>query len=193
MALKGRSMIIGIAGMPGAGKDTAKEIISRYGFPVIVMGDEVRAEAARRNLEPTSENLGRLMLEIRAKEGPEAVAKRCLRKIRELSADVIVVNGLRNPEEVELFKKEFPSFKVIAIHASPKTRFERLLRRGRSDDPKDWETFCSRDRRELGVGLGNVIATADFVIINEGTIEELEREIKKVIKVIMDERSDREC
>ncbi|MEM1550828.1 MAG: AAA family ATPase [Candidatus Bathyarchaeia archaeon] len=194
MPLKKQSIVIGIAGMPGAGKDTVKEIICRYGFPVIVMGDEIRAEAARRNLTPTPENLGRLMVEIRAEEGPDAVAKRCIRKIRDLDADVIVVNGLRNPEEVELFRREFPSFRVIAIHASPRTRFKRLLKRGRSDDPKDWATFCSRDRRELSVGLGNVIAMADYMIVNEGEIEELEREVKMVIeKVVVNERPDRKC
>jgi len=187
-------VVIGIAGMPGAGKDTVKEIICRYGFPVIVMGDEVRAEAARRNLEPTPENLGRLMLQLRAEKGPDAVAKMCMKKISGLDVDVIVINGLRSPQEVEFFKKEFPSFKVMAIHASPSTRFKRLLRRGRSDDPKNWEAFSVRDRRELGVGLGEVIALADYMIINEGTIEELEKEVNRVIeRVVWGERSDREC
>ncbi|MEM1586002.1 MAG: AAA family ATPase [Candidatus Bathyarchaeia archaeon] len=194
MPLKRPPIVIGIAGMPGAGKDTVKEVICRYGFPVITMGDEVRAEAARRNLEPTPENLGRLMLQIRVEEGPDAVAKRCIRKIMELDADVIVINGLRSPHEVEFFRREFPSFKVMAIHASPKTRFKRLLSRGRTDDPKDWEGFCVRDRRELSVGLGEVIAMADYMIINEGTIKQLEMEVKKIInKVVGDERSNRRC
>lgn len=187
-------IVIGIAGMPGSGKDTVKNIISKYGFPIIVMGDEVRAEAKRRNIEPTPENLGKLMLQIRAEEGLDAVAKRCMRKIRDLDASVIVINGLRSPDEVEFFRREFESFKVIAIHASPKTRFKRLLKRGRSDDPKDWETFITRDRRELSVGLGEVIAMADYMIVNEGTLERLEREVNKVIeRVIKGERSDREC
>lgn len=194
MAPRKPQVVIGIAGMPGAGKDTVKEIICKYGFPVIVMGDEIRAEAARRNLEPTPENIGRLMLQIRAEEGPDAVAKRCMKKIRDLDADVVVINGLRSLHEVEFFRGEFQSFKVVAIHASPKTRFERLLKRGRSDDPKDWETFSERDRRELGVGLGNVIALADYMIVNEGAIEDLEREVKRVIeKVISCERADKGC
>lgn len=194
MPSKKPSIVIGIAGMPGSGKDTVKNIISRYGFPVIIMGDEVRAEAKRRNIKPTPENLGRLMLQIRAEEGPDAVAKRCMGKIRDLDSSVIVINGIRSPSEVEFFRRNFESFKVIAIHASPKTRFKRLLERGRSDDPKDWETFVIRDRRELSVGLGEVIAMADYMIVNEGTLEELEREVNRVIeRVIKGERSDRKC
>lgn len=180
--------------MPGAGKDTVRDIVRKYGFPVIVMGDEVRAEAARRNLEPTPENLGKVMLQIRAEEGPEALAKRCIPKIKALNARVVMVDGLRSPYEVREFKKEFPNFKVIAIHASSKTRFKRLLRRGRSDDPKDWETFYARDQRELSVGIGEVIATADYMIVNEGSIERLKREIKRIIeKVVRDEQDNRQC
>ncbi|MEM1514918.1 MAG: AAA family ATPase [Thermoproteota archaeon] len=187
-------MVIGIAGMPGAGKDVIKEIIHKYGFPVIVMGDEVRAEAALRNLEPTPKNLGRLMLQLRAEEGMDAVARRCMRKIENLDADVIVINGLRSPQEVEFFRREFPYFKVVAVHSSPKTRFERLLKRGRCDDPKDWETFSARDKRELNVGIGEVIAMADYIIVNEGTIEELEGEVKKVIeRLVGDGYSNKGC
>ena len=178
-------IVIGVTGMPGSGKGVVREIVREYGFPVVVMGDEVRAEAARRNLEPTPENLGKLMLQIRAEEGPGVLARRCIPKIRALDAEVVVVDGLRSPHEVREFRKVFPKFKVIAIHASPKTRFQRLLRRGRSDDPKDWETFYMRDQRELSVGIGEVIATADYMIVNEGSIEELEAELKQIIKKVI--------
>jgi len=187
-------IVIGITGMPGAGKDTVREIVREYGFPVIVMGDEVRAEAARRNLEPTPENLGKVMLQIRAEEGPEVLARRCIPKIKALDAEVVIVDGLRSLHEVRAFRREFPRFRVIAIHASPKTRFKRLLKRGRSDDPKDWETFYARDQRELSVGIGEVIAIADHMIINEGSIEHLKREIRRVIRrVIEDEQAGPEC
>jgi len=178
-------IVIGVTGMPGSGKGVVREIVREYGFPVVVMGDEVRAEAARRNLEPTPENLGKLMLQIRAEEGPGVLARRCIPKIRALDAEVVVVDGLRSPHEVKEFRKVFPKFKVIAIHASPKTRFQRLLRRGRSDDPKDWKTFYMRDQRELSVGIGEVIATADYMIVNEGSIEELEAQLKQIIKKVI--------
>ncbi len=181
-------IVIGITGMPGAGKDTVKDIVREYGFPVVVMGDEVRAEAARRDLKPTPENLGKIMLQIRAEEGPEVLAKRCIPKIKALDSKVVIVDGLRSLHEVKEFRKEFPRFKVIAIHASPKMRFNRLLKRGRSDDPKDWETFYMRDQRELSVGIGEVIATSDYMIVNEGSIDQLRAELKQLIKkVVKDE------
>lgn len=177
--------VIGLVGMPGAGKGVIREILHRYGFPVVSMGDEVRAEAKRRNMEPTPENLGKIMLQIRSEEGSEAIARRCIPKIKTLGSPVVIVDGLRSIHEVREFRREFQNFKVIAIHASPKIRFERLLKRGRSDDPKDWETFYMRDQRELSVGIGEVIATADYMIVNESSIIRLKRELNRVLEKVM--------
>jgi len=175
-------IVVGITGMPGSGKDTVREIVNGLGLPLVVMGDEVRAEARRRSLEPTPENLGKVMLQIRKEEGPEVLAQRCIPKIKDSASPVVVVDGLRSMHEAREFRKEFPEFRIVAIHASPKTRFERLLKRKRSDDPEDWKTFVDRDQRELSVGIGEVIASADHMIVNEGTKEQLREELKRLLK-----------
>lgn len=175
-------IVIGIAGMPGSGKATAEKALREKGYPVIVMGDEVRGEAERRKLEATPENLGRVMLEIRAEEGPAVLAKRCTPKIKAANSDVVVVDGIRSPQELDEYKKEFQDLILIAIHASPKTRFKRLLFRRRSDDPKDWEAFTARDKRELSVGLGEVIATSDYMIVNEGRKSHLMSALDRILR-----------
>ncbi len=177
-----RKVLIGTAGMPGAGKDTVRKVIQKLGFQVIVMGDEVRSEAKRRGLDITPENLGKVMLEMRRVEGPAVIAKRCIQKIKSMDSPFILIDGIRSLHEVEEFRKVFPDFKVLAIHASPKTRFKRLLRRGREDDPKSWIDFMKRDMRELSVGLGDVIATADYMLVNEGTKGELEENLMRLLK-----------
>ena len=184
-------VVIGVTGMPGAGKATASEIVREMGFSVIVMGDEVRAEAERRGLAVTPENLGKVMLQVRREEGPGVLAKRCIPKILKSKSRGVLIDGLRSLHEVEEFRRHFQNFKVIAIHASPKTRFQRLKRRCRRDDPKDWETFIERDRRELSVGIGDVIATADYMVVNEGTKSSLRRELRSLIKKILEEHDAR--
>ncbi|MEM2888801.1 MAG: AAA family ATPase [Candidatus Bathyarchaeia archaeon] len=181
MQVKNRIMI-GITGMPGSGKDIVKEVLRELGFSIVVMGDEVRVEADRRNLPHTPENLGKIMIQLRKEEGEEVLAKRCLPKIRALQSQFVAIDGIRSLAEVSEFKKELPNLRIIAVHSSPKTRFERLLRRNRSDDPKDWSTFIKRDKRELSVGLGNVIATADLMIVNEGTLDSFKQEIRQLIQ-----------
>ena len=131
-------VVVGIAGMPGAGKGVFRRTVQRIGYPVVVMGNEVREEVKRRNLKPTPENLGKIMLQLRESEGPAAVAKRCIPKLKRAKEGIVVIDGIRSLHEVEEFKKQFQNFTLIAIHASPKTRFQRLFRRRRSDDPKSW-------------------------------------------------------
>ncbi len=190
-ALKDK-VVIGVAGMPGAGKATVVEAAKKMGYGVVVMGDEVRDETRRLTLEPTPENVGRIMLKLRQEEGPAAVAKRCIPKIEKAKPRVVVVDGIRSLYEVDAFKKHFPKFKLLAFHASPETRFKRLFKRKRSDDPARWETFLERDWRELRVGLGSVIASADVMIVNEGRRAEFEREVKKFLeKVTENERGKR--
>ena len=183
-AMKER-IVVGVAGMPGAGKGTVREIVQEMSYPVVVMGDEIREEAKRRKLEPTPENLGRVMLKLREEEGLAAVAKRCIPKMEKAKEKVVVVEGIRSLHEVDEFKKHFPNFTLIAIHASPETRFRRLFQRKRSDDPKGWETFMERDLRELGVGIGAAIATADHMIVNEGSKGQLKRKTREVLKEVL--------
>jgi dephospho-CoA kinase len=177
--------VIGVAGMAGAGKATVKTIVQKMGYSVVVMGDEIREEAKRRKLKPTPENIGRVMLNLREEKGPSIIAERCIPEIEKAKGKVVIVDGIRSHHEVEKFKKHFPNFILIAIHTSPKTRFKRLFQRKRSDDPMGWKTFMERDLRELSVGLGNAIATADYMIVNDGTKAQLKRKIREVLEEII--------
>ncbi len=168
--------------MPGSGKGVVAEVALKMNWGVVVMGDEVRRDAKLRGLVPTLENFGKIMLEMRQKDGPAAVAKQCVPKILNLQKDNVIIDGIRSLSEVEEFKKHFPLFQLVIIHSSPKTRYERLFKRKRSDDPSSWKVFIERDKRELQVGLGNVIACADLIIINERTKEVFEAEIRALLK-----------
>ncbi len=57
--------IVCLTGMPGSGKSTVADSLKKKGFAVIVMGDLVRDEVKRKNIEPTDMNLGNLMLKLR--------------------------------------------------------------------------------------------------------------------------------
>jgi dephospho-CoA kinase len=177
-----RKMVLGVAGMPGAGKAEVSRVARQKGYDIVVMGDEIREETKRRGLEPTPENVGKIMLKIREEDGLAVVAKRCMPKIANSSTYVVLVDGVRSLQEVLKFEKNFPQFALLAVHSSPETRFGRLFRRRRSDDPKGWQTFIERDLRELSVGQGNVIAMADYMIVNEGTLEEFKTKIHDVLE-----------
>jgi dephospho-CoA kinase len=175
--MQAKKKIIAISGMPGAGKGVAAEAAKDLGLEVLVLGNVIREETERRGLQPTPKNVGNVMLQLRAEEGLAAVAKRLLPKVEAISSAIVVVEGIRSLHELAELKSKFEVV-TIAIHASPERRFQRLLSRNRSDDPKTWEVFQERDNRELEVGLGDVIALAETILCNEGTISELQSKFK---------------
>jgi len=167
--------------MPGAGKSTIAEGLKPKGYEIINMGNAVREEAKKRNLESTRENLGKLMLELREKNGSGAIAELVKPQIESSTAEVILIDGVRSNDEIQVLKK-FGTVKLLAVHASTDTRFDFLQKRGRSDDPQTKEHFDERDNRELGVGISNSIALSDYAISNVGlTKDEL---IEKTFNII---------
>lgn len=183
-------LIICIAGMPGSGKGVVSEAARRVGLPVYVMGDVVREEAARRGLEFTPENLSMVASKLREEEGPAAVARRVAEKMVGSGSDVVVVDGVRSLYEVEELSR-IGRVVIVAVHASPRTRFERIRRRGRPGDPRTWEEFRERDLVELGFGLGSVIALADYMLVNEGGREEAYREARRILEEAVSHAQDK--
>lgn len=168
--------------MPGAGKSTIVNKLEELGFEKFSLGDGIRAEAKRRNIEPSGENLGKIMLEVREKNGPGAVAELIKEPIQNSIEEVIIIDGVRSIAEIDVLKK-IGDVKLLAVQASSETRFNFLSSRGRSDDPKTRENFEERDNREIGVGIDKSIENADKIITNHNlTIDELVNSAKEIIE-----------
>jgi dephospho-CoA kinase len=180
--MAGQKLVLGVAGMPGSGKSLIIKVAKEKGYDAVVMGDVVREEAGKMNLKPNPENIGRIMLELREKGGRGVIAKRCIPAIEGAKRQKVVVDGIRSLEEVEEFRECFPKFSLIAICASPETRFQRLYRRRRSDDAGGWDVFHRRDMRELSVGLGNAIAMAEHTVVNEEAMDVVKNRVKYVLR-----------
>ena len=197
--------IIGVTGLPGSGKSVVSRAAKKLDIPIVRMGDVIRDEAKRRN-----QKTGDVAVDLRKEYGEFVVAQRCVEiinahtapknpspdnnprnrtRIRVPKCDVYMIEGIRSPYEVEIFKKNFSEFKVIAIHSTPNTRFKRLKRRMRPDDSHEESDFLIRDQRELNFGIGNVIATADYMVVNEGPL----KKIKNIIRSILENEMQNNC
>ena len=178
--------IIAFTGMPFSGKSEAVKIAKEMKIPVIRMGDIVWEEVKNRNLEINDKNVGFVANEMRGKNGKDIWAKKTIEKINSIKKpEIIVIDGIRNQEEVETFKRKLDEdFLLIAIYVSDKERYKRAMNRGRKDDSKNIDKIKERDRREIGWGIQSVIASADIIISNEKGIENFRKEIKKVFKRI---------
>jgi dephospho-CoA kinase len=178
-AIRKLNFIVCLTGMPGSGKSTVAEFMRERGFSLVTMGDIVREEAKRSQIELTDSNLGRLMMKMRDKDGPGAIAQLIRKEIERIetkySMNNFVVDGVRSLSEVEILRA-VGSVKLLSIHASARVRFEHLKKRARDDAPLTSDDFEARDKRELSVGISEAIALSDEVLSNNSlTIGELKQ------------------
>ena len=175
--------VLCLTGMPGCGKEELVRVAQELGFSIVRMGDTVREEAARRNLGTSDEAIGGFAHREREAHGYGVWAERTLPRV---VGEHILIDGLRGSAELEAFRKALgESLQVVAVHASPRVRFGRLRARDRSDAPASWDEFLVRDRRELAWGLGDVIATADFLIVNEGDLGSFRARARDVMESVL--------
>jgi dephospho-CoA kinase len=176
-------ILIGIVGLPASGKSTAIEAVKDLGT-IIIMGDVIREETKKRSLEPTPINIGKIAKKLREEFGKGIIAQRCLEKIQDLDDKVILIDGIRSEEEVELFRDHYTLY-IIAIICSNSERFDRIRSRGRSDDTIDMDQIKERDMRELEFGIGNVIEHANYTIPNTANIESLIKRVRNLVRGLL--------
>ena len=202
--------IIGFIGLPGSGKGEASRIAKEAGLIVLVMGDIIRQEASRQGLEPTDLNLGRIGNALRAEEGPDVVAKRILDRARASGEEVVVVDGLRSPQEAAYFAAHAEDFHLVEICAPAEARLKWLKARGRPDDPGRSQACCGqredgdgkiivsceepdrkaaealeeRECRELGWGMCEAMKTADMKLRNDGSLVEFRKNVRSLFAML---------
>ena len=168
--------------MPGSGKSLVSNKAVERGAIMVSMGDIIREKAEERG-----ETTGQTAENLRKEYGQYIVSELTIEKIKKLQNEgyeKIVVDGIRSHNEVELFKENFENFMIVSVFTNPSLRFERLKNRKREDDTEDYGQFVVRDKRELGFGLGNVIALSDKIIINESDMESYNEKIEEFLNEI---------
>ncbi|MBL7120064.1 MAG: AAA family ATPase [Dehalococcoidia bacterium] len=178
--------VVSVVGMAGSGKSEVAKIFENNGFVKVRFGDITDREIGERGLELNEKNERYIRQQLRKEHGMSAYAKLSLTRIDHLlkSGDV-TVDGLYSWEEYTLLKSRYGDhFAVVAVWASPKARYERLTKR--PVRPLTAEEAVSRDIAEIeDSNKGGPIAMADFTIINESSLEALERETRRVLAALM--------
>jgi dCMP deaminase len=181
-------MIIGLTGKNGSGKTAVCEYLQSRGFEFHSLSDEIRNEIRKRSLEITREALIETGNELREKLGPGILAKRILENLG--NDRNYVIDSIRNPHEVEVLRQR-PDFTLVALEADETLRFERTRKRGRENAARNLRQFIDEESRELDSSnpanqqLHATRAKADFVIHNDGTLEDLHRRLDELLSPLM--------
>lgn len=176
-------ILVALTGMSGSGKTTAIRHFEDQGFGTrVYFGQAVLDRIAARNLRPGPESERQVRLELRATEGPAALATRALPLVRDLIrlGTNVFVDAIFDFEEYLCLQSHCKDCDpiLLAIEASFETRSNRLSKRPeRSLTATD---LRKRDEIETAnLKINRVLAQANHRIENEGTLEALRLELNR--------------
>ncbi len=174
--------VVSVVGMAGAGKSEVAKLFQKNGFTKIRFGDVTDEEVRKRGLALNEENERHVRELLRQEQGMAAYAKLNLPAIDSaLKSSDVVIDGLYSWEEYIFLKSYYgDNFYVVAVWSSPKTRYARLA--NRAVRPLTTEEATSRDKAEIeNINKGGPIAMADFIVINESSLEDMIKETERII------------
>jgi len=151
-----------------------------------VYSDILREIAKQRRIEPTRANLQKLGNDVKKASGNQGILSR--RLLDNIKTDKVVVDGIRNVDEIVELKKGKKAY-IIGVIASQRVRFKRLRKRSREGDPINFSEFKRLDNFEnrgktRGQEINKCLKLADYIINNNGTLEQLQHKAEEIIMAI---------
>lgn len=170
-------MVIGISGTNGSGKDTVGQMLSeRYNFLFASGSDMLREEAKKRSLPIERKTLRDIGDAWRREHGLGVLVDKAheLFKSKEGKYDGLALVSIRNPGEADRIHEL--GGKVVWVDADPKTRYQRIYSRQRTDeDKKTFEQFLEEQQAEMQhygdnatLNISGVKDKADIFLTNNG-------------------------
>ena len=189
--------IVAFVGMTGSGKSTAAEYLIEKQWSYIRFG-QVTIDRLKEEGLPINEKNERMMREsLRADHGMAAFATLSLPAIEVgIAGNNVVIDGLYSWSEYNVLRDHFGgALLVIAVYASPATRYGRLEKRmtqaGDTEHkmrPLTKDDARRRDYSEIeNIEKGGPIAMADFTVVNETTSDDLRNQVAAIVKRITGE------
>lgn len=178
-----KKKILAIVGMAGSGKSDVARFLAEKGLPVIRFGQQTDIGLKEKGLPLTEANERAYRVQLRQEVGMDAYAIKAKPSIDEAlsQADIVILDGLYSWEEYTYLKREYPQLLLIGVFANRKLRYARLQQR--SVRPLEPEAAEKRDIAEIEeLHKAGPIALADYVLENNGTVEELKEKTEALLQ-----------
>ena len=181
--------ILAIVGMSGSGKSVVVDHLTNLGYPKVYFGGMIYKEMQKRGIErtPDGESEKHFREMIRETEGKDWVVRQVIDEAKGLISagqKRVVLDGLYTWTEYKILKKEFPGqMSVLAVVVDKSVRHKRVSKR--PERPFNAEEIQERDRSEIeNLEKGGPIAMADYYLLNNSSVEDLENGVDEVLKKI---------
>jgi len=179
--MKKKTRLIGLTGTNGAGKGMVAAYLVKKGYSYFSLSDLIRDELRKKGEEINRNNLIKMGNKLREKLGVDILARLVMENIKRKA----VIDSIRNPKEVEYFRKQ-KNFLLLAIDAPVKIRYKRAKKRGREESASNLQEFIKKESEEMtnqekGQQLHSCMNMADITIINDGTLEDLYQKLEALI------------
>ncbi len=186
-----RVPLVGLVGLPLTRKTLFCERAVAAGCRVVSTGDYVREECRRRGITPCALGCERVAGEL-TKNGEAGLLEPVLAQLVlcQETSKAIVLDTVKTPYGVHFLKREFRHVVLVACLASPGQRWRAAIKRGRADVPESMSEFRMRDKREVTLGVGTLLAYADYFLL-AGEFEATRLQCDKILASILS-ASDKE-
>ncbi len=178
-------IIIGITGTLGAGKGTIVDYLKTRGFKHYAARDFILREVAKQGLEPIRDNINIVANGLRKAHFPGYIIGELLKEAEE-NGENAVIESIRAIGELELLRKN-KNFYLFAADAPIDIRYKRITSRGTTTDNVSFEKFVEDENKEMdaketwNMNIRACMAQADYVFVNDGTKEELNKKVEEVL------------
>ncbi len=183
-----KKKVIGIIGEQAGGKGAVSNIIKkRYGGTRLTTSDILRRTLDSLYIPVSRKNLINLALILKGGFENKILMSAMLREVENENDDLIIVDGIRMPGDVEPFKEEYgEDFHLLYVTADQKIRYERSIKRGEKagESEATFEQFQKNEQAETEKYISEVGKTAEFIIKNNEGEEELEVKIFEIMEKI---------
>lgn len=181
-----QKIILGFVGSIVSGKGTTCEYLTKkYNAGTTRFSSILRDILSRVYLEHSRDNLQKLSTVLRQNFGEDVLSMAILKDVLNDKHDIVGVDGIRRFSDIEHLSKT-PGFYLVSIEADEKIRYERIIKRAENSDDskKTFERFHEDNQKEAELQIREVQNKAAFHVNNNGTFEDLYKNIDQIIKKI---------
>ena len=179
--MKKEIRLIGLTGTNGEGKGEVAAYYAKKGYTYFSLSDLIREELRKIGKKESRNSLIKMGNQLREKYGPDILAKRIMKKV----TGKAIIDSIRNPKEIVYLKKQ-KDFILLAVDAPPELRYERVKKRGREESASTLQEFIKKEVEEMTKNkkaqqLQGCIKMADVLINNDGSLEDLNKKLERLL------------